>query len=136
MSAGGGVLRSTTQTVANQYRGSTSIIRPSQADSSGVAGSHMPNFKKALEEYDKKYTTLIDYFGIIAPSLDQIYTAIDLAKSEEKIRLTSQVLTRVPEIDKPSIAFPAQISDVSLYSSLIVYYLVLHIRPLKSDVGN
>jgi hypothetical protein len=39
-----------------------------------------PNFKKALEEYDKKYTTLIDYFGIIGPTMDQILRAIEAAK--------------------------------------------------------
>lgn len=36
-------------------------------------------FKKALEEYDKKYITLIDYFGIIGPPINQIYGAIEAA---------------------------------------------------------
>jgi hypothetical protein len=63
-------------------------------------------FKKALEDYDRRYATLIDYFGIIGPSLDQLYGAIDSAKQGELLDLTPRVLTRVPEIDKPSIGFP------------------------------
>jgi len=35
--------------------------------------STLPTFKKALEEYDKKYTSLIDYFGIIGPQIDVVY---------------------------------------------------------------
>jgi hypothetical protein len=80
--------------------------RISQLDSHQV-----PNFKKALEEYDKKYTTLVDYLGIIGPTMDQILKAIESAKKEECVALVSQVLTRVPEIDKPSIAFSPQITE-------------------------
>lgn len=70
-----------------------------------------PNFKKALDEYDKKYTTLIDYFGIIGPTMDQILRAIEAAKNQEQIALVNQVLTRVPEIDKQSFAFSPQITE-------------------------
>ena len=42
----------------------------------------IPAFKKALEEYDKKYTTLIDYFGIIGPSIDHVYSMIEKAKGD------------------------------------------------------
>jgi hypothetical protein len=48
---------------------------------SRVSDHQLPTFKKALEEYDKKYTTLIDYFGILGPPIDQLYNAIDCAKS-------------------------------------------------------
>lgn len=40
----------------------------------------LSSFKKALEEYDKKYATLIDYFGVIGPPLHEIYAAIEAAK--------------------------------------------------------
>lgn len=66
----------------------------------------MPTFKKALEEYDKKYPALIDYFGIIGPQLDQLYEAIEAAKNHELLSINLKVITRVPEIDKPGIAFP------------------------------
>ena len=75
----------------------------------------LPSFKKALEEYDKKYNTLTDYFGIIGPQLDQLYKAIDSAKDGEFIRLTPVVLTRVPDIDKPSTSFPSSITEVRLF---------------------
>lgn len=47
-----------------------------------TAKSDIPlsSFKKALEEYDKKYATLIDYFGVIGPPLHEIYAAIEAAK--------------------------------------------------------
>ena len=76
----------------------------------------LPSFKKALEDYDKKYNTLIDYFGVIGPPLDQLYGAIDSAKRNELLQLTPVVLTRVPDIDKPSIGFPSQITDVGSLS--------------------
>ena len=83
----------------------------------------MPSFKKALEEYDKKYSTLIDYFGIIGPKIDQLYQAIEKAKTGESIKLTPVVLTRVPEIDKPSTSFSSSITEVRytiIYLSTIV----------------
>ena len=55
---------------------------------------------------------MIDYFGIVGPQLDQIYEAIEQAKKEKAIKLTPVVLTRVPEIDKPSTSFPNNITDV------------------------
>lgn len=66
-----------------------------------------------MEDYDKKYPTLIDYFGVIGPPMDQLYGAIDSAKRGELLDLNLRVLTRVPDIDKPSIGFPSQIADVS-----------------------
>jgi hypothetical protein len=67
-----------------------------------------------LEEYDKKYTTLIDYFGVIGPPIDQLYSCIEGAKAGHLLKITPQVLSRVPEIDKPSIAFPGQITEFSV----------------------
>ena len=39
-------------------------------------------------------------------------------------KLSPHVLSRVPEIDKPSISFPSQIADVSL--SYIMLYSFAH----------
>ena len=38
------------------------------------------SFKKALEDYDKTYTTLVDYFAIIGPQNGDLYKAIENAK--------------------------------------------------------
>ena len=44
--------------------------------------------------------------------MDQILKAIESSKNEDcSMALVSQVLTRVPEIDKPSIAFSPQITE-------------------------
>jgi hypothetical protein len=94
------------------------VIRAAPAKQSPQLGSPefsmLPTFKKALEEYDKKYTTLIDYFGVIGPPIDQIYSAIESAKHNDLLKLTPCVLSRVPEIDKPSIAFPSMITEFSV----------------------
>jgi hypothetical protein len=43
--------------------------------------------------------------------MDQILKAIESSKNKDCMTLVSQVLTRVPEIDKPSIAFSPQITE-------------------------
>lgn len=42
--------------------------------------SALSRFKKALEEYDSKYTTLIDYFCLIGASQEDLNDAIFKAK--------------------------------------------------------
>ncbi len=59
-----------------------------------------------LDDYDSKYTTLVDYFCIIGASHEDTMRAIDNAKKDLKTKLDPAILTRTPEIDKPSIAFP------------------------------
>lgn len=59
-----------------------------------------------LDEYDSKYTTLADYFCIIGASHEDTLRAIEQGKKDLKTKLDPTILTRVPEIDKPSIAFP------------------------------
>lgn len=88
----------------------------------------LSSFKKALEEYDKKYATLIDYFGVIGPPIHEIYAAIEAAKNGQKTKLSPHVLTRVPEIDKPSISFPGQIADVC-YIIFIMGFSFAHQDP-------
>ena len=93
----------------------------------------LPTFKKALEEYDKKYSTLIDYFGIIGPQLDQLYKAIESAKDGEFIKLTPVVLTRVPEIDKPSTSFPSSITEVRFFKTYINSFVFLEEQQVKGS---
>ena len=61
-------------------------------------------FKDALAYYDSKYTTLIDYVTIIGVSTEDIKEAI-LNKDDKALKFTPKILSRVPEIDKASIAF-------------------------------
>jgi len=77
--------------------------------------------RKVLDEYDSKYTTLVDYFCLIGASTDDTLRAIQRAKQGQKARLEPEILSRTPSIDKPSIAFPNQVTDVSLN----FYFLVL-----------
>lgn len=53
----------------------------------------------------------MDYFGVIGPTLDQLYHAIEAAKQGVMAPINPQVLSRVPDIDKPSIAFPSMITE-------------------------
>ena len=68
-------------------------------------------FKEALAQYDNKYTTLIDYVTIIGVATEDIKEAI-LHKDDNSLKFTPTILSRVPDIDKASIAFASQVTEV------------------------
>lgn len=67
-----------------------------------------------MTEYDNKYLTLVDYFCIIGASTKEIEGAIENAKNGQTTILDPVILSRCPEIDKPSIAFPNQVTEFCL----------------------
>jgi hypothetical protein len=66
-----------------------------------------------------RYPTLIDYFGVISVDLDKLLETIRLVKCGELIPVNPKVITRIPEIDKPSVAFPGQITDVNRFLLIV-----------------
>ena len=50
--------------------------------------SQQLNFKKALEDYDKKYNTLVDYFCMVGANDEDLERAIQLAKEDKTTSFT------------------------------------------------
>jgi hypothetical protein len=63
--------------------------------------------KKYIDEFDSKYTTLIDYFTLMGVSNLDMETALLSAKKNHKASFIPRILSRTPHIDKPSVAFPS-----------------------------
>lgn len=85
------------------------------------------SFKDALAEYDSKYSTLIDYVTLIGISTSEINEVIQAIKKGSMFKKlwTPSVLSKIPNIDKPSIAFPSTVTEVNIINIYILIVFVI-----------
>lgn len=70
----------------------------------------------------------MDYFCLIGASDEELQIAIQKAKKDEITFINPQILSRTPEIEKPSIAFPSQVTEVGNFNYLNYHSFVSQIN--------